>query len=111
VVIEAKQQAEAGVRPEVRIGFTATKRVGNAVIRNRAKRRLRAAAQALIPTLAQPGCDYVFIAREATPSAPWPRLLDDVRSALLRLAPSLSPAAEADSGPRPELNSDQNGHT
>lgn len=94
----------------MRIGFTATKRVGNAVTRNRAKRRLRAAVAQVLPDLAQPGCDYVFIAREATPTAPWPRLLDDVRSALLRLAPTLSADAAA-SGPGPDPISEQNGHT
>jgi ribonuclease P protein component len=70
----------------VRAGFTATKRIGGAVERNRAKRRLREAARLLLPDLASPGFDYVFIARGGVTSRPWPRLLDDVKSALLRLA-------------------------
>ena len=70
----------------VRLGFTATRKVGNAVIRNRAKRRLREAARALAPQLAVPGSDYVFIARMGTADRPWDRLLDDVKSALTRLA-------------------------
>jgi ribonuclease P protein component len=70
----------------VRLGFTATRKVGNAVVRNRAKRRLREAARALAPELARPGSDYVFIARMGTADRPWDRLLDDVKSALTRLA-------------------------
>ena len=70
----------------VRLGFTATRKVGNAVIRNRAKRRLREAARAATPLLAVPGSDYVFIARMGTVDRPWDRLLDDVKSALTRLA-------------------------
>ena len=70
----------------VRLGFTATRKVGNAVIRNRAKRRLREAARAAAPLLAVPGSDYVFVARMGTADRPWDRLLDDVKSALTRLA-------------------------
>ena len=70
----------------VRLGFTATRKVGNAVIRNRAKRRLREAARAATALLAVPGSDYVFIARMGTADRPWDRLLDDVKSALTRLA-------------------------
>lgn len=70
----------------VRVGFTASKRVGGSVERNRAKRRLREAARRLVPQLGRPGCDYVLIARAGTPGRPWERLLDDVKSALLRLA-------------------------
>jgi ribonuclease P protein component len=72
--------------PVVRLGFTATRKVGNAVIRNRAKRRLREAARAMAPLLAVPGSDYVFVARAGTADRPWDRLLDDVKSALTRLA-------------------------
>ncbi len=72
--------------PIVRAGFTATKRIGGAVERNRAKRRLREAARLLLPAHATPGFDYVFIARGGVTSRPWPRLLDDVKSALIRLA-------------------------
>jgi len=70
----------------IRVGFTATKRVGGAVVRNRAKRRLREAAHALLPAFGRPGHDYVFIARNGTPTRTWVRLLDDVKSALISLA-------------------------
>lgn len=49
--------------PGVRVGFTCSKKVGNAVLRNRAKRRLREVARAVLPGLAEPGWDYVLIGR------------------------------------------------
>jgi ribonuclease P protein component len=75
--------------PLVRLGFTATRRIGGAVVRNRAKRRLREAARLLAPLHASPGCDYVFIARQGTVSRPWARLLDDMKATLIRLAADL----------------------
>lgn len=92
----------------VRAGFTATKRIGGAVERNRAKRRMREAARLLMPDLAAPGRDYVFIARGGVTTRPWARLLDDVKSALIRLAPD-SDRRDGDpspgASPRPERKS------
>lgn len=85
VVVQARPRDDGS--ETVRAGFTATKRVGNAVVRNRARRRLREAVRLLLPQLGRPGFDYVFIARGGTAERPWARLLDDVKSALLRLAP------------------------
>jgi ribonuclease P protein component len=73
----------------IRLGFTATRRIGGAVVRNRAKRRLREAARLIAPLHARPGCDYVFLARGGTATRPWARLLDDMRTTLQRLAADL----------------------
>ena len=83
VVLQDRDRCDASVL--VRVGFTATRKVGGAVVRNRAKRRLREAARALVPRFGRPGHDYVFIARGGAPTRPWLRLLDDVKSALLSL--------------------------
>lgn len=96
--------------PTIRIGFTATKKVGGAVVRNRAKRRLREAARRLAPLHGLPGADYVFIARMGTAERDWDRLLDDVKSALTRLAtprPAPSPANPGAKAPRPPSAQDR----
>jgi ribonuclease P protein component len=67
---------------KVRVGFTASKKIGNAVNRNRAKRRLRAAASQLLPLLGRDGHDYVLVARGTTVARPFPALLSDITTAL-----------------------------
>ena len=67
------------------IGFTVSRKVGNAVTRNRAKRRLRAAAREVLPAIAKPGYDYVVIGRTGTLTRPFEALMDDLRQAVLRL--------------------------
>jgi len=79
-----------------RVGFTATKKIGNAVIRNRAKRRLREIARALLPEYGLVGYDYVFIARNSTAERDWTALLDDARKALITLSRRNSPRHGAD---------------
>jgi ribonuclease P protein component len=66
-----------------RVGFTASRKVGSAVKRNRAKRRLRAAAAATLPLLGREGHDYVLVARVATLSRPYAALVADLTKALL----------------------------
>lgn len=66
----------------LRVGFTASKKIGNAVARNRAKRRLRAAASQLLPLLGRPGHDYVLVARGTAVARPFPALLSDIATAL-----------------------------
>ncbi len=77
----------------MRLGFTCSKKVGNAVARNRARRRLKAAAAQLMPEAATPGYDYVLIGRSETVDRPYPLLLQDLRAALKRVG-ALRAAAE-----------------
>ena len=66
----------------MRVGFTASRKVGNAVVRNRAKRRLRAAAAEILPRDGRPGTDYVLIARAGTGERRYAELLGDLAAAL-----------------------------
>lgn len=66
-----------------RIGFTASKKVGNAVARNRAKRRMREVARAILPRLGQAGWDYVLVARPGvTNERDFATLLQDFEAAI-----------------------------
>jgi ribonuclease P protein component len=82
---DAVETGEAAEAAPPRIGFTASRKVGIAVQRNRARRRLRAAAAELMPRHALPGHDYVLIARAETATRPWPELLGDLEAALRRV--------------------------
>ncbi len=95
---ESEPVASSEDAPAMRVGFTASKKVGGAVLRNRAKRRLRALARAVLPAEAMPGHDYVLIARAETVSRGFDALKGDLRQALRRLrlartaaAPSAAP--------------------
>ena len=61
VVIQRLERGDGS--PHIGLGFTATKKIGGAVQRNRAKRRLREAARAMLAQHGVPGSDYVFIAK------------------------------------------------
>ena len=75
-------QALAVSEPSLRLGFTVTKKIGNAVIRNRARRRLREAARLTLPGMALSGWELVMIGRDATAERPFPLLIEDLRAAL-----------------------------
>ncbi|MEQ8283516.1 MAG: ribonuclease P protein component [Parvibaculum sp.] len=79
LVLQALDRHDSGAP---RAGFTVTRKVGNAVTRNRAKRRLRAAAAEILPLAAKPGYDYVLIGRHSTPTRRWAELLADLTAAL-----------------------------
>lgn len=69
----------------IRVGYTASKKVGGAVVRNRARRRLRALAREVLAAEATPGYDYVVIARAETATRDFAALRGDMRFALKRL--------------------------
>lgn len=76
---------QALARPDqepARIGFTVTKKIGNAVVRNRARRRLKEAARLLLKTRPLEGADLVIIGREGTLRRRFVDLMDDLRRAL-----------------------------
>ena len=84
VQARARNKDEPSPTP-VRYGLTASKKIGNAVVRNRARRRLRALAQEILPLEGKPGFDYVMIGRVHTALRPWQKLKNDLRSALKAL--------------------------
>jgi ribonuclease P protein component len=71
-----------GEQRPLRVGFTASRKVGSAVPRNRARRRLRAVAAEVLPRSGRPGTDYVLIARAGTLGRPYAKLLADLETAV-----------------------------
>ena len=86
--------------PVYRIGYTASKKIGNAVCRNKAKRRLRAVCRILLPLEAITGYDYVVIARHAVLDMPYKKLLRELKYALREIKQEIhvfpTPTEESD---------------
>jgi ribonuclease P protein component len=82
LVLQALPRDDAGA---ARIGFTVTKKVGNAVVRNRTRRRLKEAARLLLRTQPVAGVDLVLIGRDITRARKFTDLMDDFRRALSKV--------------------------
>ncbi len=95
LVLQARARADAG---GPRVGFTVTKRVGNAVVRNRIKRRLREAVRASLHERARDGVDYVLIGRQGTLHRRFDALREDLETAVAKVHKSFETAR---SGPAP----------
>ncbi len=82
-----KRRADEDIDPSIiRVGFTCSKKVGNAVARNRAKRRMREVARAILPIHGHSGWDYVLIGRKVeTDTRDFKTLQGDLKSALRKL--------------------------
>jgi ribonuclease P protein component len=78
----AARPEESTLPPAPRIGFTASRKIGIAVKRNRARRRLRAAVAAVLPASGRSGFDYVVVARSGTLTRQFTDLVGDLETAL-----------------------------
>ena len=79
------REAENPFGDVIRVGFTTTKKVGNAVKRSRVRRRLRALAWEILPLKGMPACDYVLIGRSATFDKSFGELKKDFKYALKKI--------------------------
>ena len=71
--------------PAMRLGLTVSKKVGNAVTRNRMKRRFRELARAILPAAGHAGADHVLIGRQSGIERDYALLADELRRALEKL--------------------------
>ncbi len=74
----------------IRFGIVVTKKIGNAVVRNRGKRRLRALAKACLNAHGHPGCDYVLVARDEILTRDFSKMLKELEKALGKTHEDLS---------------------
>ncbi len=80
-------------------GFTVTKKVGHAHLRNRTKRRLRAAMREVLPKLGRARTDYVFIGRYSTAEIDFRDLVNDMKMAVKRINKLVWPKEKAPESP------------
>lgn len=84
-VLQAAPAPAELVLPAVRVGFTVSRKVGNAVVRNRVRRRLREVAKLVIPGQARPDLDYVLVGRQAALKRDFATLQRELVEALKKL--------------------------
>lgn len=94
LILQTTQRREGHMAgPQPRIGYTVTKKMGNAVKRNRIKRRLREAARRIAPGYARPAHDYVVIARLPALTCDFSDLLRDMEFAFSRIHAKKKPSS------------------
>lgn len=86
----------------IRVGFTTSKKVGNAVIRNRVRRRLREAAEQVLPVEGKSGHDYVLVGRSDAKDRDFQDLLADLRAALGKIERRAAERRRRKQAPRDE---------
>jgi ribonuclease P protein component len=106
-LLEARKRQPGAVAFDgPRFGFTITKKLGNAVTRNRIRRRLKAALTSLESDFAADGFDYVVVARQAAFNRPFAELMSDLRRALETVHNPAASKGTASKGPRPQKSAD-----
>lgn len=89
LIVQARRHGADETDPpgtaSLRVGFTVSRKVGNAVQRNRARRRLKAVAEDVLKGYAAGGYDLVVVGRQATLDRPYGELVEDMKTALKRL--------------------------
>lgn len=81
-VLQSRNRGDGG---SIRVGFTVSRKVGNSVVRNRARRRLREVVRLADPAWMAAGHDYVIVGRAGALTLPFARIREDFRTALQRV--------------------------
>ncbi|MFC3052275.1 ribonuclease P protein component [Kordiimonas pumila] len=105
-ILQAKPAASDS---QPRTGYTVSKKVGNAVIRSKARRRLKEASRTIMAANGQPGWEYVFVGRQAAFDYPFEKMKADIKWALAKLASNadLQKANAAKTADKPQMNKGQ----